>query len=139
MRFKVEQSKAHTHTHTHGTPGETKHGVAVHPGVLKIHARRAVLKDDELQLVVPPISAGANLIMTNHPTQTRAEECVVLVDRAWPRSSGRGGRSNIFVCGERGRARLFGLCFKHCLALELHTSNQTTPKIRKKHSMLFAE
>lgn len=50
--------------HTTNTPCETKHGVPVHPGVLKIHARRAVLEDDDLQLVVPPVSARANL--THH-------------------------------------------------------------------------
>lgn len=68
------KSKQHTHTaysintqrtHTH-TPCETKHCVAVHPGVLKIDTRRAVLEDDDLQLVIPPVGARANLI--NHTT-----------------------------------------------------------------------
>lgn len=90
--------------HNTHTPCETKHGVTVHPGVLEIHARRTILEHDDLQLVVPPTSARANL--TNPTTQQgRGERSVLngslssnekrvrslaLVDHARPRSSAHG-------------------------------------------------
>ena len=45
--------------------------MTVDPGVLEINARRAVFEDNQLQLVVPPVGASADLGKTKKRIQRR--------------------------------------------------------------------